>query len=521
MSPANSSQIERALLGLFAKLDFRDKNNSGKKKFIGILIAYLFSNTLISFNFFSVFDRQSFMILALSSGVFLIVILLLNDFDNLILAGSSYSCISTLPIESSSFFKAKFISAVLFLLPFVLVSTLPQSIFFYFYNESVADFILFFIASFCFAMMTAATLIYLYSIVILKFKDKTLIVTGVIQFLFFIFVFYSSTAGTAKGGIRKPGFEKISVMDTPGINFLPQTLLAKSVDNPIFLFAIILFTGLIFAAGYKFVSANYSKISDNSIEIGKKRRRKKLTFKLPALSRLIDRIYLRNDPERSSFHLVSNQLAGSGFLRMKYIPYIIMPVMFITFGFVFNMKGFLFFDGSSSLSPAFPSFVQLLSPSITIILMMSSRMLVSNTKIMDDITHDTDWIYMMLPVKDRNHFLKGASKSIYIVFLLPVMLLLFAALAIKGGLTDAILNTLYVGSGIYFFNSIASLIDKTMPFTLESGKFNSASKLGEIFLSMGLGVILILIQIFAFQNIIFALSSISIFLFLSFLINRN
>jgi len=148
-------------------------------------------------------------------------------------------------------------------------------------------------------------------------------------------------------------------------------------------------------------------------------------------------------------------------------------------------------------------------------------MLISNTKIMDDITHDTDWIYMMLPVKDRNHFLKGASKFIYIVFLLPVMLLLFAALAIKGGLTDAILNTLYVGSGIYFFNSIASLIDKTMPFTLESGKVNSASKLGEIFLSMGLGVILILIQIFAFQNIIFALSSISIFLFLSFLINRN
>ncbi len=521
MSLSNTSHIEKALLGLFAKLDFRDKNNSGKKKFIGILIAYIFSNTIISFNFFSVFDRQSFMILSLSSGLFLIAILLLNDFDNLILAGSSYASISVLPIESSSFFKAKFISAILFLLPFVLVSTLPQSIFFYYYNESIPDFILFFVASFCFAMMTAAALIYLYSIVILKFKDKATIVMGVIQILFFIFVFFSSTAGTAKGGIRKHGYEKISVMDTPGVSYLPQAWLAKSVDNPTFLFVTIVVTGLIFAAGYRFVSSNYSRISENAIEIGKKRRRKKLTFKFPAFSRLIDRIYLRNDPERSSFHLVSNQLANSGFLRMKYIPYMIMPLMFILVGFVFNMNGLLYLDDSSSLSTSFPSFVKLLSPSIMIILMMSSRMLISNTKIMDDMTHDTDWIYMMLPVKDRNHFLKGASKFIYIVFLLPVLILLFAVLVIRGGFTDAIVNTLYAGSGIYFVNSIASILDKTMPFTLESGKFNSASKLGEIFLSMGLGVILILIQIFAFQNIIFALSSIIIFILLSFLINRN
>lgn len=60
-----------------------------------------------------------------------------------------------------------------------------------------------------------------------------------------------------------------------------------------------------------------------------------------------------------------------------------------------------------------------------------------------------------------------------------------------------------------------------MPFTIESGKFNSASKLIEIFTAMIIGIILILIQIFAFQNIIFALVTIASFIIISFLLNRN
>ncbi|MCY7362043.1 MAG: hypothetical protein LH629_08270, partial [Ignavibacteria bacterium] len=68
---------------------------------------------------------------------------------------------------------------------------------------------------------------------------------------------------------------------------------------------------------------------------------------------------------------------------------------------------------------------------------------------------------------------------------------------------------------------VTSLFDKTFPFTLESSKFNSASKFLEILIAMILSAVLFLIQIFVFQNIIFALATIFIFIIISYLINRN
>ena len=521
MSNKSDSRTERALFDLFMRLDFRDKNDSGKKKFIGILSAYLFSNSIIAFNFFSIFDRSSFMILTLSSGVFLMAILVLNDFDNLILAGSSYSSISVLPVEGSSFFKAKFMSAVVFLLPFVLVTSIPQSIFFYFYNKSLADLFVFFIASFSFAMMTVAVLIFLYSLVILKFKDKATILMSLVQFGFFIFVFYSSTVGASRPELKLPGATKLSVLDKPGIQYLPQALLAQSVDKPLYLFVALAITGVLFIAGYKFISENYLRLSENALEISKKRRARKLNFKLPVLKRITDRIYLRNDTERSSFYLVMNHLANSRFLRLKYIPYLIMPLMFIATGFIFDMKGMIYFERAIPISSAEESGIAIVSPSILVVLMMSARMLISNTKIMDDLSHDTEWIYKSLPNKDSHFVIKGASKFIYLVFLIPVLIFLLLVLTVTGGFISALMNILFAGFGIYFINTVASLFDKVMPFTLESGKFNSASKLGEIFIAMALGIILFLIQIFAFQNSIFAMISIFLFILLSYLINRN
>ena len=80
---------------------------------------------------------------------------------------------------------------------------------------------------------------------------------------------------------------------------------------------------------------------------------------------------------------------------------------------------------------------------------------------------------------------------------------------------------IFISSGIYLINSIILLFDKTYPFTLESTKFNSASKFFEVFFSMFLGLALFLIQIFVFQNIIFVIIAVMIFISISLLLNRN
>jgi hypothetical protein len=516
---AAESQINRSLLDLFTKLDFRDKNNSGKKKFVGILLAYLISNAAISFNFFNVFDRQSYMVLTLSSGLFLMAILVINDFENLILAGSSQPSLSVLPLSSSSVFRAKILSAVMFISPFAVVSSVPQSVFYYFFERSMSDTLLYFIASFCLAMFAAFLLVFIYATVLLKFKERATMLLTFIQFLFFAFVFYSSTVASSRPQSKIQFREKVSIMDKPGIDLLPQTLFAKGVDEPLFLLMAILGSILLFALCYAFIAGNYLQLCENSAEVSSKREKKKLRLRSPEfLKTFVNDVYLRNDMERSSFYLVLDHLSASRFLRVKYIPYMIMPLMFILIGLIFKIKGMLYVEGASlAVSAAVP----ILSPSITVILLMSSRMLVSNTKIMDDRTHDTEWIYKSLPISDSNFILKGVSKFFHLTFLFPVLLVLFMVLSFNIGFQAAVLNVMFIGSGIYFFNSIVSLFDKTMPFTVESGKFNSASKLAEIFVSMFVGIILILIQIFAFQNIIFALVITAVFLVLSFLLNRN
>lgn len=522
MPGGSVSSIDSSLLSLFLKIDFRDKSSSGKKRFAGILAAYLVSNTAMAFNFFTVFDKQSFIILTLSSCIFLLALLVLNDFDNLILAGSSYAALSALPVPGAAIFKAKFITAQIYLFPFALVSSLPPSVFIYFYDSSFSDSLLLFLVSVSFCLAIAGSLIFLYGFFLLKFRKLASVFMSLTQFLFFAFVFYSSFAGAGSREFRELPGHKLTIIDNPGVRLLPQTFMAKLVDLPEYYPAAFFVAVAVFFLCYKFIAANYAQLSENAAMISSGKKKRKLRLMAPQfLKEFINRIYLRNDLERSSFRLVSDQLASSAFLRLKYIPYFIMPLMFILIGLILNTEGLLYLRSAGSLGSLMSPVVPLLSPSITIILMMSSRMLISNTKIMDDQSADTEWIYKTLPERDPGIILRGVLKFFFLSFFLPVMLLLFIVLLFRGSIEAAVLNLLFIGSGICFIVTLSSLFDKTMPFTIESGKFNSASKLGEIFVSMFVGIILILIQIFAFQSIIFAVVLTAVFIAATILLNRN
>lgn len=516
---SQSSRVDKALFDLFIKLDFRDKGNSALKKFIGILVAYLFANSVLSLNFLTVFDRESYMILTLSSGLFLIALLVLNDYDNLILALRSYPLISSLPVEGRSVFRGKALSALVYLIPFALVSSLPQSAFLYFYNESLVDSLLFFVTSFGFALIAAGSLIIIYSFVLLKIPGKATLLISLIQVFFFVFVFLSSTITSSYSGNVKLGGPGISIADNPGVEFLPQAFLAKSVDEPYLLFLVFAAASILFLVGFSFVGSNFNALTANALSISSAKRKKKFSLNFRVMEKLSDLILPKTGVKRASFFLVQNHIQNSAFLRTKYLPFMIMPVAFMIIGFFMKGENFLILDQSVS---GFTDFaIPVTGPTILITLMMSIRMLNSSTKIMDESTQDTNWIYNSLPEKDGSGFINGASSFFFITYLIPVMLLLLLLLTLKIGFFEALINTMFAGAGVYFVNSIVSIFDKTLPFTVESGKFNSASKLLEVLISMVLGVILILIQFFAFQSIIFAIVTTLLFVLLSYLINRN
>ncbi|MEO8664218.1 MAG: hypothetical protein ABI462_01885 [Ignavibacteria bacterium] len=510
----------KILFSLFQKLDYRDKENSGKKRVIGIIAAYLFSNTIVSYNFFLTFDERSFVIMAFTSNLFLFSIIVLSDFSNLFLAGRSSSVLRTLPVTDKSIFTGKFLSAALYLLIFIFAASIPQIIFFYNIDHSISKTIAFIVSDILFCYFAAGVLILIYIFSLRFFKSKASLILNTLQIGFFIFVFYSSTLSSRVASQPGGFLLKRSITELGFVKFLPQYLFSLSVYEIGYFILCTAITITLYSIIYFLISGKYYFFLDTLTTLNKKYTSKS-KLNLDFVKTFIEKYVLRNNYEIASFNLVKNELQNSRFLRIKYIPILFMPVLFVVIGLLSDQSYMLFFDKPGNESSFFKTVIPVLSPSITFILLMCSRILISNTKILDENSSETEWIYETLPIKEKRRIIIGANKFVYVFFIVPPLAVIMILLSFKADLQTVFLNVIFVLTGIYFINSVGSLFDKKYPFTLESARYNSASRFIEIFLSMILGAILFLIQIFVFQNTIFVISCVIIFVTASILLNRK
>lgn len=522
-----SSKI-KTLFALFQKTDYRDKENSAKKKLTGVLLSFLFANTILSYNYYVTFDEKSFIILAYTSNLFLLALIVLTDFENLVLASRTSAYLETLPVKTSDIFKAKFYSTLLYLLFFILSTAIPQLVFYYLISESFYKTVVFLLSDILFCYFASGILILIYVIALRYFKKKASIILNLLQLSFFIFIFYSSTLSSKAASRPKGSIEKLNITDNELVNILPQTIFANSTENVMFFIGNILMSAGLLYTVYYIIAGNYSVINENVKELSSGRD-KTLDRKKGKLSQMIfaklrtfvNKVILKNNYETASFYLVKNMLQNSRFLVVKYMPLIVMPLMFVIIGLVTDAPHLLFLKTDPVSSSIFNTALLIVSPSITFVLVMCSRLLISGTKILDENSTDTKWIYDSMPIREVRSVNKGVSKFIYTTVLFPVIVVITILLSFKADFMNVFYNMIFISSGIYLINSVMLLFDKTYPFTLESTKFNSASKFFEVFFSMFLGLALFLIQIFVFQNIIFVIISVIIFSSISFLLNRN
>lgn len=515
------SKDTKILFSLFQKLDYRDKENSAKKKLTGIIISYLFANTVLSYNYFTAFDERSYVILALTSNLFLLALIVLTDFENLFLAARNIEVLRTLPVPGSSVFKAKFLSAVIFLLFFILSSAVPQVIFFYFIDHNILRTLAFLSVDVMFGYFAVGILILIYTFALKFFKEKATLILNFLQIFFFVFIFYSSTLASRVKHLPNELHVKENLLNLSIVKYLPQAFYSNAVYDAVYFITCLILAGGIFFLLFRLIAGNYYALADTVRSLNTKRKLSKPKFDLTFLKNFIDRFILSNNYERASFELVMNQFRNSKFLRVKYIPIIFMPLLFVIIGMISGSQNLLFFNRNLRADSFFRTAIIILSPAITFTLIMCSRLLISNTKILDESSVNTEWIYDSLPIKEKRSVIKGSNKFIYTAFIFPLIISITILLSFKADFTAVILNILYISSGIYFINSVSLLFDKTYPFTLESTKFSSASKFIEIFIAMIMGIVLFLIQIFVFQNIIFVIITVLFFTIVSILLNRN
>lgn len=504
----------KKLFGLFVSLDFRDKDKGSRKKIIGLLITYLLTNAILSFNNFNGFNEFSFAALSFSINIFFISFVVLNDFDNLFLAKNYFEGLINLPIKQKYFFAAKFTSASLMIFAFFVVSSVSQLIFFYIYTASIAKVVLFLICSLLFNFTFMGLLLFLYVLVLNKSAEKSNAFVYVLQIIFFFFVMYSSTASSKAFKLGKK-----DILEIEFARYLPQVFFAKAIYEPMLIPVILIIAAAIYFGLYKFMSVNFFTLHSKISKIEKKKKRKgKIGFAF--WSDFVHKHLLRNNIQTASYDLLKNQLSNSKFLRTKYFPLLLFPIIFCVIG-VFAGADFLTINSMKNMGSLVSNSLMVLSPSITFMTILSVRMLYSNTRIADEHSQNSDMIFKMLPIENPHHLNLGIAKFIYFNFYFPLLILMTILLSFKLDAVTILSNLLYITSAIYLLNTIFLTVDKRLPFAMESAKFNSASKFGEVMFNMLLGAIIFIIQIFVFQNVIFVISAVIVFFGVSFLINRN
>ncbi len=506
---------------LFQKLDYRDRENSGFKKITGIFIAYLFSNTLLSFNFSRIFDERSYIIMCLTANLFLVSMIVINDFDNLFLSARNKNKLDLFPIRSEEIFRAKFLSAVVFLFIFISAASLPQLLFFYLAGKNLFLTLSFFIVNILFCYFAIGLITLTYSLIILFFKKGSPVFLAIFQVLFFAFVFYSSGTIGRNTDAGSMFYSKIDLTEIGFVNLLPQSYFSFSVYNIFWFFYLLAACIVVMTVLFLFIAAKYDALFLNLISLSKK---KSGAVRFPEFGRTVNKLsglLTSGNTEAASFILVKDHLKNSPFLRLKYIPLLFIPVVVVLVGFVTNPAEFLFFKPSKESFWIFKSAVTTVSPAVTMTLFMCARLLVSNSKIADENSPGTGWIFDSLPAGNVSSYIKGVNSFLFFLLVIPVIFLICILLSFAADFLTVTLNMLFISSALFFIISVASLFDKTIPFTLESSKFSSATKFLEVILSVFIGLIVFLIQIFIFQNIIFVISAAVLFITVSFLLNRN
>jgi hypothetical protein len=499
----------KILISTFFKLDFRDRENKGKKKFFGIFLSYLFANSVLSLNNYIAFNRESYVLLSFSTGVFLLVFVVLNDFTNLFFTKKHIDVLGSLPLSSSDLAGGKFISAFLYLVLFGVIIALPQTVFFGLYGSSAVEILLFFTANISSLFFITGLVLILYTISLKMFSGKSNFILYVFQFIFFFYVIFTS------GKASRLSVDKTDLLSLGFVKYLPQFYFASSVGKPVTLSVLILFTILLYILFYFYIRKNYLKISAIIYEQSDKKRGVKTGKSLfVKYNKLISRAVVKNSEEKASYFLTLNQLGNSKSLKLKFIPLVFLPVI-VSLIAVFTdtavIKGIGELQGN----------LLIMTPSISLTFLMCLKLLISATKIEDESSADTAWMYSVLPVKSPGRVKNANIKFITVNFAFPLIIVLFFILSIKLNPLSAVLNLIYIFSASLMINSLFLIFDRVFPFSLESTKYNSASKLGEILFIMLVGVGIFVVQIFIFENVIFVLFSILLFLVISKVIKRK
>lgn len=503
--------VNSVLLKYFIKLDYRDKDQKSFKKFIGIIVSYLIGTAGLSVNYYINFDSLSFVVLCFTMNTFMLTFIAMGEYPQLFFAKEQNELIQTLPVGKNVFIASKFVSAFLYLLTFAYVLTLSQSVFFYFYDRNFLKIFIFLLINISSTLFFASILLILYSFALKIFSEKGTYILFIIQFLFFGLILYSTSIGS-----KAVEMHSNTIMNNEFVKYMPQRYFAEGVNNYAYAFAGLLSTFFIMFLLLKIITAYFHEIY-NTLYLIKSKNKSLSKFRvLDSYSDFISGIFVRDRVEKSGFELAKNLVTGSKSMLLRYLPLAIAPLIIALIGLITGNESLTFIirDSEGLVIPV-------LSPSITMIILIMSRMFISNLQIADENSNEVNWIFESLPLESPARIFTGSFKFIFYTFILMPAIFITIILLIKYPAEYVLINIIFIITFTLFAMTLSFLLVKNYPFTLESNKINSASKMIDVFISVIVAIIIFVLQFFIFQNYTYIFISIITILALNFLITKQ
>lgn len=504
---SNSNSI--FLTKFFLKLDFRNSEDSGMKKFASMMITYLFINTMVSFSNYERFDINGFIISSLTINLFLIGFVVISDYAELFFSPKHSELLKSLPIKEETIFVSKISSAFLYLSVYPLVVTLPPAVYVYFYNSSAADSLMFIIISFSFSYFIIAFIFLVNSLFVIKTGSRSRIMILFLQVLFIAFIFSLNKYSVA-------GRTSEAILNLPYIKFLPQYYLLLGFYNFFYLSGFIAITIMLFLFIYYFLKQNYFRLSEiiNTTYTPKTKERRML---IPLSFVWVENLILKSRIERASFELIKNHFRNTSVLKYRLVPVLFLPLIATAVTVFSGVDEMLIMPG---INESVQGGILILSPAITLTLLISARLLFANLIIGFEGDENTDSLYASLPIKSRFEFQKGVLKFVSLYMIIPLIIVCCGLVMIKIPSADVAVNFLYVLLFILLFNSLFARFEKHYPFSVPVSRFNNSTKYVQLLIAIALGIVLTLTQVFVFKNFIFFITAIFVILVLIILLNK-
>ncbi|MGB9695825.1 MAG: hypothetical protein ACPL2D_00890 [Ignavibacteria bacterium] len=494
------------LTRFFLKIDFRNREEKKLGRVIAIIISYLIANVLLSGNTYFLFDKNSFVLISFSTPMFLMGLLILSEYDNLFFEKSNLNFIKSLPLKNKHLFLSKFISATCYLIFFVLVLVIPQSIFYYYYDRSWFDIIRFIIVSFLFVLSSVSCITILYTVTLLVFhKTRFFLYLLQLTFIFYVLGVNSITSETIK-----LGRENLLVF-TP-IKYTPQYFFLRGIEGGIEFWIAFGVTISLFLMMYFLFINKYFLVSE--ILLNQNSQRKVYSgLKSIFLFQDVEKAILKNSDTRAGYWLALNMFLRSKSLRMRIFPILILPLL-STVVIIFTNQSNIFFNPDPSFW-FFKTEIEVLNPSITLLLLLSSRLLLVNFLYSEEGTVNIVEFYKSLPIQSSKLFWIGVIVFVSVFLLFPIFIAVSICLLFVVDKIAVIANMIFIFSFIIFLNSLNLINIKILPFSLPSSRYSSFTRLGDVIFILPIGVVFLIFQILAFKNVVvFLLVTIGLFIFL-------